>query len=120
MGLPSIVISLVTIFIQDGSTVREKGFFVGYSPMVWIVVIVQAVGGLIVALVVKYADNVLKTFAASFGIVISCIISAIFFDFHPNFAFLVGTALVVISTVLYSQPEKRERKRLKLRPNLPK
>lgn len=120
MGLPSVIISLATIFIQDGSTVREKGFFVGYSPMVWLVVIVQAVGGLIVALVVKYADNVLKTFAASFGIVISCIISAIFFDFHPNFAFLVGTALVVISTVLYSQPEKRERKRLKLRPTLPK
>lgn len=120
MGLPSVIISLVTIFIQDGATVREKGFFVGYSPMVWLVVIIQAVGGLIVAVVVKYADNVLKTFASSFGIVISCIISAILFDFHPNFAFLIGTALVVTSTVLYSQPEKRGRKRMKARPTLPK
>jgi UDP-sugar transporter A1/2/3 len=113
MGLPSMIISFMTVFIHDGGIVAEKGFFVGYSPMVWSVVLVQAVGGLIVAVVVKYADNVLKTFASSFGIVISCIVSAIFFDFHPNFGFLCGSALVVSSTVLYSKPEKRQRKRLK-------
>jgi UDP-sugar transporter A1/2/3 len=113
MGLPSMIISFITVFVQDGSTIAEKGFFVGYSPVVWTVVVIQAVGGLIVAVVVKYADNVLKTFASSFGIVISCIVSAIFFDFHPNFAFLCGTSLVVLSTVLYSKPEKRLRRRLK-------
>ena len=113
MGLPSMIISFVTVFLHDGAAVAEKGFFVGYSSMVWTVIIVQAVGGLIVAVVVKYADNVLKTFASSFGIVISCIVSAIFFDFHPNFGFLCGSSLVVMSTVLYSRPEKRQRKRLK-------
>ena len=113
MGIPSMVISFLTVFIQDGRIVAEKGFFVGYSPLVWTVVVIQAVGGLIVAVVVKYADNVLKTFASSFGIVISCIVSAIFFDFHPNFAFLCGSSLVVLSTVLYSKPEKRQRRRLK-------
>mmetsp|Transcript_21267 Transcript_21267/g.31488 ORF Transcript_21267/g.31488 Transcript_21267/m.31488 type:complete len:392 (-) Transcript_21267:148-1323(-) len=113
MGIPSMVISLLTVYIQDGRIVAEKGFFVGYSPLVWTVVVIQAVGGLIVAVVVKYADNVLKTFASSFGIVISCIVSAIFFDFHPNFGFLCGSSLVVLSTVLYSKPEKRQRRRLK-------
>ena len=113
MGIPSMVISFLTVFIQDGRIVAEKGFFVGYSPLVWTVVVIQAVGGLIVAVVVKYADNVLKTFASSFGIVISCIVSAIFFDFHPNFAFLCGSSLVVLSSVLYSKPEKRQRRRLK-------
>jgi len=113
MGLPSMIISFITVFAQDGRTIAAKGFFVGYSPVVWTVVVIQAVGGLIVAVVVKYADNVLKTFASSFGIVISCIVSAIFFDFHPNFAFLCGASLVVLSTVLYSKPEKRQRRRLK-------
>jgi UDP-sugar transporter A1/2/3 len=113
MGIPSIILSFLTVYIQDGETVASKGFFVGYSRTVWTVIVVQAVGGLIVAVVVKYADNVLKTFAASFGIVLSCIVSAIFFDFRPNFSFVAGATLVVLSTALYSRPEKRARKRLK-------
>lgn len=113
MGLPSMLLALMTVFIQDGRIIREKGFFIGYSPTVWTVVVVQAVGGLIVAVVVKYADNVLKTFASSFGIVISCIMSALLFGQKYNVAFLIGASLVVLSTVLYSKPEKRQRKRLK-------
>ena len=113
MGIPSMILALITVIIQDGSVIQEKGsFFVGYSSIVWLVVVIQAVGGLIVAVVVKYADNVLKTFASSFGIVISSIVSAILFDFHPNFAFLVGSSLVILATVLYSKPDKKRRKRL--------
>jgi UDP-sugar transporter A1/2/3 len=70
---------------------------------------VQAVGGLIVAVVVKYADNVLKVFASSFSIIFSCLISAVLFDFRPNGLFLVGAALVCLSTALYSKPEKKKR-----------
>ncbi len=113
MGIPSIILSYLTVYVEDWETVQTKGFFVGYSKTVWTVIFVQAVGGLIVAVVVKYADNVLKTFASSFGIVISCIVSAIFFDFHPNLAFLIGASFVVASTVLYSKPEKKPRLRLK-------
>jgi len=113
MGLPSVIIAYVTIYLKDSAIIAEKGFFVGYSPVVWVVIGVQAIGGLIVAVVIKYADNVLKTFAASASIVISCIISGILFDFHPNFAFLVGATFVVISTVLYSQQDKVPRRRLK-------
>ena len=43
-----------------------------------------------VAVVVKYADNILKGFAASFSIVTSCILCYFFFDFRPNGLFLVG------------------------------
>lgn len=119
MGLPSVIISFITVFVQDGHVVQEKGFFVGYSPIVWTVVVVQAIGGLIVAVVMKYADNVLKTFATSFSIVISCIISSIFFDFHPNMGFLFGASLVVISTVMYSQPDKTKLRRHRKKPVLP-
>jgi len=113
MGLPSIIIAYLTAYMEDGAIIAEKGFFVGYSPVVWTVVVVQAIGGLIVAVVIKYADNVLKTFAASASIVISCGFSAIFFNFRPNLAFLCGASFVVISTVMYSQPDKIPRRRLK-------
>ena len=115
MGLPSVFISFFGAYFHDGATIAAKGFFVGYSPLVWTVIIVQAVGGLIVAVVMKYADNVLKTFASSISIVVSCIISAIFFDFHPSMTFVAGSCLVVLSTVMYSKPEKRAKVRRRLK-----
>jgi UDP-sugar transporter A1/2/3 len=111
MGLPSVLMAFLTIYAKDSAIVAKEGFFGGYSPIVWTVITVQAVGGLIVAVVVKYADNVLKVFATSFSIVVSCILSAIFFDFHASFAFVVGASLVVIATVLYSQPERKKRRK---------
>lgn len=110
MGLPSVGIALITVFAKDWPAVSQQGFLGGYTALVWTVVTVQAVGGLIVAVVVKYADNVLKVFATSFSIVISCVLSAIFFDFHASFAFVVGASFVVVATGLYSQPEKKTRR----------
>lgn len=109
MGLPSILIAYVTVFLKDAAAVQAQGFLGGYTGIVWAVVTVQAVGGLIVATVVKYADNVLKVFATSFSIVVSCIISAFMFDFHPTWTFLCGASLVVTATVMYSSPDALDR-----------
>jgi UDP-sugar transporter A1/2/3 len=111
MGLPSTFIALLTVLGKDSGAVRSGGFFQGYNALVWTVVTVQAVGGLVVAVVVKYADNVLKVFATSFSIVVSCVVSAVLFDFRPNLRFLVGAGLVVVATVLYSAPERRRTRR---------
>mmetsp|Transcript_34243 Transcript_34243/g.82450 ORF Transcript_34243/g.82450 Transcript_34243/m.82450 type:complete len:117 (+) Transcript_34243:1181-1531(+) len=116
MGIPSVTIAFLTVYAKDSKAVSDQGFLGGYNRLVWTVVSVQAVGGLIVAVVVKYADNVLKVFATSFSIIVSCILSALFFDFHASFAFIVGASLVVLATVLYSQPEKKTRRK----PVLPK
>jgi UDP-sugar transporter A1/2/3 len=78
----------------DGPVVSEKGLFYGYNNIVWLVIFLQAIGGLVVAVVVKYADNILKGFAASFSIITSCIICYFFFDFQPNSLFVVGAILV--------------------------
>lgn len=63
MGIPSVIVAFVTIYFKDAAAVSKQGFLGGYTSLVWTVVTVQAVGGLIVAVVVKYADNVLKVFA---------------------------------------------------------
>ena len=54
-------------------------------------------GLLVVAVVVKYADNILKGFAASFSIITSCVLCYFFFDFRPNLLFLVGAVSVLRS-----------------------
>lgn len=59
-----------------------------------------------VAVVIKYADNILKGFATSAAIVLSCIASWYLFNTLIDFMFLFGTLLVVVSVFLYSYSPK--------------
>jgi UDP-sugar transporter A1/2/3 len=63
----------------------------------------QALGGLLVATVIKYADNILKGFATSLAIVISGIFSYLLLDFVPTQSFMLGASLVIFSVGLYSK-----------------
>lgn len=104
MGIPSIALSLLSVIIKDGSTVMVNGFFQGYNSVVVGVILLQAVGGLVVAVVVKYADNIRKSFATAVSIITSCLLSMIWFDFRPNRTFVLGVACVCGSVFMYSTP----------------
>lgn len=104
MGLPSILLSLFSVVVKDWSNVRTKGFLYGYNWIVVGVVLLQAIGGLVVAVVVKYADNIRKSFATAVSIIISCIMSTFLFDFHPNGVFVLGVMCVCASVFIYSRP----------------
>lgn len=81
----------------------ENGFFHGYDWAVWLAILLQSGGGLIVAVVVKYADNILKGFATSAAIVLSCIVSIYFFNFQLSLQFVTGATLVIISVYMYGK-----------------
>jgi UDP-sugar transporter A1/2/3 len=107
------------VFLNDGNRVWKQGFFGGYDFWTWATISNQAIGGLIVAMVVKYADNILKGFATSISIVISCIASVFIFDFQITFLFVVGACLVLactfkwfneIATHIYGLPDERQRR----------
>lgn len=100
-----IVFGLAGSLYKDGAAISEGGFFQGYSPVVWLVILDVSAGGLLVALVVKYADSIRKGFATTVSILISTVISMIFLQFHLSSYFIVGLVLVVIATFGYIQPE---------------
>lgn len=99
----TIPFGLIGILFTDLDQISEKGFFYGYSFLVWTVIILQALGGLICAVVVKYADNILKGFATSLAIVLSCIVSIYFLNFHPTMQFVLGALIVMASVFLYGR-----------------
>ncbi|GAA97475.1 hypothetical protein E5Q_04154 [Mixia osmundae IAM 14324] len=74
---------------------------VGFTELVWLVVMLQALGGLLVALVVREAGTLIKGFATSLSIVVSTLISAYLFGFVPGAQFLVGATFVMAATVLF-------------------
>lgn len=107
MGIPSIVLSFASVLVKDWVAVTTHGFFYGYNWAVVAVILLQAVGGLVVAVVVKYADNIMKSFATAVSIIISCALSALFFDFRPTFVFVFGSGMVVGSVFLYTKQDRR-------------
>ncbi|KAF7250743.1 hypothetical protein EG68_08493 [Paragonimus skrjabini miyazakii] len=109
LAIFGILIGLCGVFTYDRSAVLERGFFQGYTPIVWLVVLLQTCSGLGVAFVMKYADNILKGFAAGLSIILSSVISyLVLSDFTPSIATFAGAGLVIGATVLYGQvPQKR-------------
>ena len=117
-------------WLYDREAVSKDGFFQGYNSIIWIVVLLQvsfisaneslqlfvnlqAYGGLVIALVVKYADNILKGFAVSLSIILSSFASWFFLgDFDPSLTFAVGALVVIGSTFLYGYEPKQDYSRL--------
>ncbi len=104
LGIFGSMTALIGMWLKDGSAIQEKGFFYAYTPLVFGVIIQQALGWLVVAVVVRYADNILKGFATSLSIILSCLASIPLFGFSVTFNFTIGAALVIAAVVLYSRP----------------
>jgi len=101
LALLSVPLGLLTALSKDGATIGAQGFLHGYDNFVWFTVAQNALGGLLVAVVVKYADNILKGFACSLAIIITCVASVFIFDFGLSLQFCGGAALVIGSIFLY-------------------
>uniref|UniRef100_A0A8C6VKP4 Solute carrier family 35 member A3 n=1 Tax=Naja naja TaxID=35670 RepID=A0A8C6VKP4_NAJNA len=107
LGFFGSIFGLMGVYIYDGELVSKNGFFQGYNKLTWIVVVLQALGGLVIAAVIKYADNILKGFATSLSIILSTLISYFWLqDFVPTSVFFLGAVLVIVATFLYSYDPK--------------
>jgi len=102
LGVIGVFVGLGTVLLNDGKMVQEKGFFYGYDVFVWCVVAVHGIGGIIVAAVQKYADNILKGFGASAAIVIAAAVSLYALNFQLSLQFIAGSVLVIIAILMYS------------------
>lgn len=101
LALFSIVAGAAAVYSNDLDAIRKCGFFAGYGQVVFTYVAVQAAGGLLIAAVIKYADNILKAFATSISIVVISIVSSVFYSFQPSLLFFAGTIGVVYAVFLY-------------------
>ena len=108
LGLVSLIIGLGSVWSLDGHAIRAAGFFQGYTWVVVSVVLQVSAGGLLVGLIMRYADNVIKGFATSLSIILSSVLSSFIpaFDFAPSPTVIAGSTLVILATILYSSQQE--------------
>lgn len=75
----------------------------GFDGIIILIIFLQAVGGLIVGAVMKFASSVLKCFSIAASICLSVLISS-HLGFHQmNTSLMMGTLLVITSIFMYSR-----------------
>lgn len=100
--------ALFVCWLYDSQEINEDGFLRGYNGIIWVVVLLQAYGGLVIALVVKYADNILKGFAVSLSIILSSFTSwLVLGDLTITTTFAIGATIVIFATFLYGHEPKK-------------
>eukprot|EP00736_Rhodelphis_marinus_P001776 Rmarinus@m.16720 len=102
LGIGGTLFGLFGVLSSDYEGVVTNGFFHAYDFWTWSVIIMNGLGGLIIAAVLKHADNILKGFATGFAIVVSSFASVWIFGFVVTAPFAIGTLLVVASIGMYS------------------
>jgi len=102
LAIFSIAMGVLGLVVTDDlAKVQSGGFFQGYNAWVCASVVNNSFGGLLIAVIIKYADNIIKNFATAISIVLATAASiyALGLSFTP--AFFAGVATVCCSTFLY-------------------
>ncbi|KAG7366206.1 UDP-galactose transporter [Nitzschia inconspicua] len=92
------------------SEVDTKPYFHGFTSWVWILVGLQAGGGLLVAAVIKYADNVLKGLATGVSVCFATAVSTVLFGTPLSSQFSVGASMILVSVYFFSNPVTKKEK----------
>jgi UDP-sugar transporter A1/2/3 len=108
LSIFSLIPAILGMIFKDSHGISTLGFWYGYSKWAWAAIWCQALGGLLVSVVVKYCDNILKGFATSISIILSTVMSIILFNFEITWLFFIGASLVIAATFLYGMPDPRE------------
>lgn len=98
--------SLLTIGIYalfaDFEKIAMYGLFYNFNGGAFLTVFNSAIGGLIVAGVLKYADSVLKGYATAISVIGTGIMSMILFGTQLHVVYFMGIINVVVAVLLYN------------------
>ena len=102
----SSVIALLAIVCQQDEALKANGWFHNFGFNAWLSVWTNALGGLLVAVTIKYADNILRGFAQALAIIMGAVGSHFIFGSMFGPSFVVGVGLVIASVFLYGAQAK--------------
>mmetsp|Transcript_26836 Transcript_26836/g.63668 ORF Transcript_26836/g.63668 Transcript_26836/m.63668 type:complete len:382 (+) Transcript_26836:101-1246(+) len=102
LAFVSLLIMGAYCIVMELDIILEKGLFFGFNMAACISIFVSAIGGLIVAAVLKFADAVLKGYATAISVVLTGVLSMVLFGTELNLLYFLGICNVICSVLLYS------------------
>ena len=87
---------------NDLPQIAERGLWHGFDMAAVIAVVSSAMGGLIVAAVLKYADSVLKGYATAASVILTGMLSCAFFGTTLDLHFVLAMVTVTCSVFMYN------------------
>ncbi|CAI5449139.1 unnamed protein product [Caenorhabditis angaria] len=102
LSLLTLFFAAITVLVTDSERIYTDGLFQGWNWIVWLVTFLNSVGGLCVSLVMKYADNVMKTYCQSIAIGLTSLVSIILGERDLTLFLCYGVLMVTSSVVIYS------------------
>lgn len=110
LGLFGLAFSLAVAHLgRDGPSLRANGYLHGFNAMTWALIGLMSLGGILVAFVIRFADNIQKAFATSLSIVICSLVSVGILGHSLPLNLAIGTGLVSIAVLLYARAEATKR-----------
>ena len=106
LAIVSLPLQMIAVVQYDRNNIAQNGVFHGFHSDTVLFIVVQSFGGLLVAVAIKYAGNILKNFAAALSIIATSFLSIFFFSFHPVAYFWIGVVCISIATVLHGLSHK--------------
>lgn len=88
--------------VKDHEKIMKNGLWHNFNGAACVSVINSALGGLIVAAVLKFADAVLKGYATAISVMLTGVLSMFFFGTILRLEYFLGMINVVCSVVLYN------------------
>ena len=101
----SVLIALARDLWESRTVEKEpKSYLHGINAWTWTLVLLQVGGGLLVAAVIKYADNVLKGLATGVSVVVSTFLSMLLFSTPLGVKFAIGACMILSAVWFFSNP----------------
>jgi solute carrier family 35 (UDP-sugar transporter), member A1/2/3 len=98
----SLVAMGIYAMIMDFRPIVEYGLFYKFDGGAILTVLNSAIGGLIVAAVLKYADSVLKGYATAISVILTGVLSMFLFGTQLHMVYFLGIINVVVAVLLYN------------------
>ncbi|KHJ95738.1 Nucleotide-sugar transporter [Oesophagostomum dentatum] len=102
LSIMTLIFATFTMCSSDGAKIMEKGIFQGWTTLVWTMTVAAALGGIVVSAVMKYADNIRKTYCQTLAIGLTAVISILIGERILSLNLVVGVTVVMVSLVIYA------------------
>jgi len=96
-------IAVVGVMFEEDPLRNSVGWLHGFNGITWGVVMLNVAGGLLVAVTIKYADNILRGFAQAVAIIFGAVGSYFLFDFHFTVSFVIGVLFVIGAILIFGE-----------------